>query len=86
MKSYAEMSKQEAAAALQEFLEERPRALQHLTRSLAARAEENVNLDGTVESLVPLWRWVKLLLNELTTEPPDPEASDSPTWLVRHWH
>jgi hypothetical protein len=53
MKSYAKMSKQAAAAALQEFLEERPGALEHLTRSLAARAEENVNLDGTVESLTP---------------------------------
>jgi hypothetical protein len=81
LKSYAEMSKQEAAAALQEFLQERPRALQHLTRSLAARAEENVNLDGTVESLVPLWRWVKSVLTERTTETPESDASTSPKWL-----
>lgn len=81
MKSYAKMSKQAAAAALQEFLEERPRALEHLTRSLAARAEENVNLDGTVESLVPLWRWVKSVLTERTTETAESDASTSPTWL-----
>ena len=31
MKTYAKMKKQEAAAALQEFLDERPRALEHLT-------------------------------------------------------
>lgn len=81
MKSYKKMSKQEAAAALQEFLEERPRALEHLTRSLAAGPEENVNLDGTVESLVPLWRWVKSVLTERTTETAEPDASTSPTWL-----
>lgn len=81
MKSYAKMSKQAAAAALQEFLEERPGALEHLTRSLAARAEENVNLDGTVESLVPLWRWVKSVLTERTTETAEADASTSPTWL-----
>lgn len=81
MKSYTEMSKQEAAAALQEFLQERPRSLQQLTRSLAARAEENVHLDGTVESLVPLWRWVKSVLTERTTETAESDASTSPTWL-----
>ena len=81
MKSYAKMSKQEAAAALHEFLEERPRALEHLTRSLAARAEENVTLDGTVESLVPLWRWVKSVLTERTTETAESDATTSPTWL-----
>jgi hypothetical protein len=81
MKSYAKMSKQAAAAALQEFLEERPGALEHLTRSLAARAEENVNLDGTVESLVPLWRWVKSVLTERSTETAKSDASTSPTWL-----
>jgi len=81
MKSYEKMSKREAAAALQEFLEERPRALEHLTRSLAARAEENVNLDGTVESLVPLWRWVKSVLTERTTETAESDASTSPSWV-----
>lgn len=59
----------------------------HLTRSLAARAEENVNLDGTVESLVPLWRWVKSVLTERTTETAESDASTSPTWLrYEIWH
>lgn len=81
MKTYAKMRKQEAAAALQEFLDERPRALDNLTRFLAERTDCPVSLDGTVESLVPLWRWVKSLLTERITETPDPEISASPTWL-----
>lgn len=75
------MKKQEAAAALQEFLEERPHALENLTRYLAEHADDTVNLDGTVESLTPLWRWVKSVLTELTTGTPEPDASTSPTWL-----
>lgn len=81
MKSYAEMSKQEAASALQEFLDERPLALEHLTRYLVELSDGSVNLDGTVESLTPLWRWVKSVLTERTAETPAPEASTNPTWL-----
>lgn len=81
MKSYEKMSKQEATAALQEFLEERPRALAHLTRSLAEHGEEDVILDGTVASLLPLWRWVKSVLTERTTESAESDASASPTWV-----
>ena len=81
MTSYAKMSKQEAAAALHEFLEERPHALEHLTRYLAEHSDGTVNLDETVESLTPLWRWVKSVLTERTTETTGPEASTSPTWL-----
>ena len=80
MMSYAKMKKQEAAAALHEFLEERPRALEHLTRYLAEHSEDTVNLDGTVESLIPLWRWVKSVLTERTTETAESDASD-PSWL-----
>ena len=68
MRTYAKMKKQEAAAALQEFLEERPHALENLTRYLAEHSDDTVNLDGTVESLTPLWRWVKSVLTERTTE------------------
>ncbi|MDQ0079121.1 hypothetical protein [Arthrobacter oryzae] len=81
MKSYEKMKKQEAAAALQEFLDERPHALEHLTRYLAESSEGTVNLDGTVESLTPLWRWVKSVLTERTAETPGPETSTNPTWL-----
>jgi hypothetical protein len=81
MKSYEKMKKQEAAAALQEFLDERPHALEHLTRYLAESSEGTVNLDGTVESLTPLWRWVKSVLTERTAETPGPETATNPTWL-----
>lgn len=81
MKTYQKMKKQEAAAALQEFLDERPHALEHLTRYLAEHSDGTVNLDETVESLTPLWRWVKSGLTERTTETPGAEASTSPTWL-----
>jgi len=81
MRTYAKMKKQEAAAALQEFLEERPHALENLTRYLAEHSDDTVNLDGTVQSLTPLWRWVKSVLTERTTETPEPDASTSPTWL-----
>jgi hypothetical protein len=81
VKSYEKMSKQEASAALQEFLDERPRALENLTRYPAEHPVDTVNLDGTVESLVPLWRWAKSVLTERTTETADSDASTSPTWL-----
>ncbi|WP_165968669.1 hypothetical protein [Arthrobacter crusticola] len=47
------MKKQEAAAALAEFLDERPQALEHLTQLLAGRSVDSVDLDGKVESLIP---------------------------------
>jgi hypothetical protein len=81
MLTYEKMDKQESAAALQEFLEERPRALEHLARHLAKHSEDTVSLDGTVESLIPLWRWVKSVLTEQTTETAASDASTSPSWL-----
>ncbi|TDL41389.1 hypothetical protein [Arthrobacter nitrophenolicus] len=81
MKSYERMSKREAAAALLEFLDERPRALEQLTRYLAEHSDGTVHLDETVESLTPLWRWVKSMLTERTAETPEPKASTNPTWL-----
>lgn len=53
MKTYAKMKKREAAEGLHEFLEERPRALEHLTRHLAVRSEGTVTLDGTADSDAP---------------------------------
>ena len=47
------MKKQEAAAALQEFLDERPHALEQLTRYLAEHSDGTVHLDETGESLTP---------------------------------
>ena len=81
MKSYEKMSKQEAAAALQEFLNERPRALKNLARHLTEHPDDTVTLDGTVESLITLWRWAKSVLTERTAETAESDGSTSPTWL-----
>lgn len=81
MLSYEKMNKQKAAAALHEFLEERPRALERLTRHLAEHSADTVKLDGTVESLIPLWRWVKSVLTERTTDTAESDASSIPSWL-----
>ena len=55
MTLYADLTEQQAAAALEEFLEERPPALRHLELA----AGDAVDLDHSVESLGPLWVWVK---------------------------
>jgi hypothetical protein len=81
MKTYEKMKKQEAAEALQEFLDERPRALEQLTRYVAEHSDGTVHLDETVESLTPLWHWVKSMLTERTAETPEPKDSTNPTWL-----
>jgi hypothetical protein len=75
------MKKQEAAAVLAEFLDERPQALEHLIQLLAERSEDTVNLDGTVESLIPLWRWAKPLLTVQTAETAQPDTAALPSWL-----
>lgn len=55
MTPYADLTEQQAAAALGEFLEERPAAL----RGLEVAVGDAVELDRSVESLGPLWVWVK---------------------------
>ena len=87
MKTYAKMKKQEAAAALQEFLDERPHALEQLTRYLAEHSDGTVHLDETGESLTP-----PLALGEIRAQGTD----DGNSWAgglrqphmasVRHRH
>ncbi|WP_416954848.1 hypothetical protein ACNKF0_21795 [Nocardioides sp. T5] len=55
MTPYAHLTEQQAAAALEEFLEERPAALRHLELAVG----DAVELDRSVESLGPLWVWMK---------------------------
>lgn len=80
MRRYEKMGKREAAAALQEFLDERPQALEALTEVLSERGGEAVTLDESVDSLVPLWRWVKSVLTEQEAGATLPE-SGAPSWL-----
>ncbi|AOT02026.1 hypothetical protein [Arthrobacter sp. U41] len=67
--SYRWMTKRQAAAALQEYLAERPAALQLLRAELTAHGlDPDPMLDGTTASLIPLWRWIAA---RLLTQPPD---------------
>lgn len=59
MTNYRNLTAAGAAAALQEFLDERGLALERLRERLMADGQDPAGLlDGTPESLVPLWRWV----------------------------
>lgn len=54
-----DMTPRQAAVAFDEHLAERPAALEHLRAELAAAGmDADALLDGTPESLTPLWRWV----------------------------
>ena len=56
---YLNMSRRQAAAAFQEYLDERGPALQRLRDALTADGHDPDSLlDGMVESLIPLWRWI----------------------------
>ncbi|MDP9983689.1 hypothetical protein J2W14_003112 [Pseudarthrobacter oxydans] len=73
MTNYRDLTKSEAAASLQEFLDERGPALSRLRERLVADGQDPAALlDGTPESFVPLWRWV---LSRLTG-PEAPGATD----------
>ncbi|MGM9473483.1 hypothetical protein ACS5PJ_15950 [Pseudarthrobacter sp. YS3] len=57
--NYINMTTAQAETAFQEYLNEREPALERLRQSLAADGQDSDSLlDGTVESLVPLWRWI----------------------------
>ncbi|WP_323960985.1 hypothetical protein GC088_04795 [Arthrobacter sp. JZ12] len=85
MTHYLNQTKAQAAASLQEFLDERDGALEYLRKSLSAAgrsAEES--LDGTVESLVPLWQWILAQLQRPeapgATAPASVPAEQWPSW------
>ncbi|WP_368796074.1 hypothetical protein [Kocuria sp. CPCC 205258] len=82
------MTQRQAADALDEFLAERPRALQRLRRALAAHGlPPDPVLDGTVESVAPLWEWITGRITELGVDPrplyEDPTRPSWPSW-ARH--
>ncbi|GEO96813.1 hypothetical protein KTU01_29360 [Kocuria turfanensis] len=78
---YITMTKRQAAAAFEEYLAERPPALEKLRAELAADGlDADALLDGTPQSLAPLWRWVASRITAVEDEdvPWDPEAPPSP--------
>lgn len=57
--NYLNMIKDQSEAAFREYLDERGPALERLRAALVADGQDpDALLDGTVESLVPLWRWI----------------------------
>lgn len=85
MTDYLNLSKAEAAAALQEYLDERGPALERLRERLAADGRDPaVFLDGTPESLVPLWRWMLSRFTDLdapgATDPASVPRETWPSW------
>lgn len=80
--NYLNMTKAQSEAAFQEYLEERGPALQRLRQALVADGQDpDVLLDGTVESLVPLWRWVLAHL----TRADNPGATDTTSVSREQW-
>ena len=70
MTHYRRMTRQQAVAALSEFLAERPAALQCLHAELTGHGiDPAVVLDGTPESLTPLWQWITDRRAELAASP-----------------
>lgn len=82
MTNYRNLTKAQAATALQEFLDERGPALTRLREALVADGQDPAALlDGTIDSLVPLWRWI---LSRLTG-PDTPGATDPATVAREMW-
>jgi hypothetical protein len=85
MRYYAELTKREAAAALEEFLAEREPALELLRNRLRADGQDpDALLDDSPDSLVPLWQWVVARLTALTaqgaTNPAMVPREEWPSW------
>ncbi|WP_258802811.1 hypothetical protein [Pseudarthrobacter sp. NS4] len=56
---YIDMTKAKSEEAFQEFLGERGPALQRLREALLADGQDpDALLDGSIESFIPLWRWI----------------------------
>jgi hypothetical protein len=82
MTNYLNLSTDQAAAALQEYLDERGPALERLRERLAADDQDPaVFLDGTPGSLPPLWRW---MLSRFTSVD-DPGATDPASVPRESW-
>ena len=82
MTNYLNLSKAKAAAALQEFLDERGPAMERLRDRLVADGQDPaVFLNGTPESLVPLRRWMLSRFTGLDTPgATDPASVPRGTW------
>ncbi|MEX5265778.1 hypothetical protein RF640_17310 [Kocuria sp. CPCC 205231] len=85
---YESMTQSQAADALEEFRTERPAGLAHLRSVLAAHGlDPQMMLDGTVDSLAPVWEWITARASEYGVDPrslaQDPTRPGWPSW-ARH--
>jgi hypothetical protein len=79
---YRRMTAQQAAAALEEFLAERPAAWAGLRAELAAHGmDPDTLLDGSPASLTRLWRWIAGRRAELEGNP----AANAPVVPRENW-
>lgn len=79
---YRLMTEQQASAALEEFLAERPAALQRLRAELATHGlNPDTILDASPASLTPLWNWITSRRTELAANP----AAGSPVLPRAQW-
>lgn len=88
MTHYRRMAPERAEAALEEFLTERAPALQRLHEELAVHGMDPAGmLNGTPQSLTPLWGWITDRRTELAVAPGGdtgvPPRSAWPSW-ARH--
>ncbi|TPV50070.1 hypothetical protein FJ661_12235 [Pseudarthrobacter phenanthrenivorans] len=87
--NYISMTKRQSEDAFREYLEERGPALERLREALAADGQDpDALLDGSVESLVPLWRWILAHLTVFdapggATDPNSVPREQWPSW-ARH--
>jgi hypothetical protein len=79
---YINMTKKQSEGAFREYLDERGPAVDRLREAVAGDGQDpNALLDGSVESLVPLWRWI---LAHLTCAD-DPGATDTTRVPREQW-
>ncbi|GGG68766.1 hypothetical protein GCM10011374_36470 [Kocuria dechangensis] len=82
MTHYRRMTDPQAAAALEEFLAERPAALVRLRAELVAHGlDPDAVLDGSPASLTTLWRWIASRSTELRGDP----AAGTPVVPRQQW-
>lgn len=79
---YRLMTEEQAATALEEFLAERPAALERLHAELTAHGmDPDALLDSSPASLTPLWHWIAGRRTELAADP----AAGSPVLPRAQW-
>ncbi|MFI7584389.1 hypothetical protein ACH9DO_11405 [Kocuria sp. M1N1S27] len=85
---YEDMLPAQAAEALEKFVAERGPALERLRQTLTGRNfDPDELLDGSPESVAPLWEWITARVAELGLDPrpveEDPSRGTWPSW-ARH--